>query len=340
MVRVVLPSILTAISSRSKNWRPKNDPQAPVHGASAWTERFVTEVADVKLPPFTLHRPSSTSAATELLHELGDDGVIYCGGTELLLVMKLGLSDFGHLVDIKRIPGLDSISVTGDILRIGAAATHRAIEMNQEIGERWPGLVMMTRQVANVRVRSVGTLGGNLAFADPASDPATFLLALDASIEIRGVDGVLRRVSVGDFHVSAYQTVLRSAELIEAILVPAPVDGTMVVHERIRFHERPAVTVTVAGTAKDGRVSDVRVSVGSVGPVPIRVAEAEAGLRDVESGSLELALKGAAEVTEAVVEPIGDLNGSVEYKRHLAGILVGRAAGRCLRQILDVSAGT
>lgn len=293
----------------------------------------------MKLPPFTLHRPSSTIAAIELLEEFGDDGVIYSGGTELLLVMKLGLADFDHLVDIKRIPGIDDIAVDGTELRIGAAATHRSIEISADVRSGWPSLAMMTRQVANARVRNVGTLGGNLAFGDPASDPATFLLALGASIEIRGAGGVLRRVPVSDFFVGAYQTALATAELIETIVVPALAAGTFVVHERIRFQERPAVTVTVAGTAKAGRAIDVKIAVGSVGSVPMRFAEAEASLIGVGRDSLESAVAEAVAAVEARVEPIDNLHGSVEYKRHLAGVLVGRAVVQCLGQALESSAG-
>jgi len=295
------------------------------------------EIDTVKLPPFTLHRPSSVSEATGLLRELRDDGVVYCGGTELLLVMKLGLSGFDHLIDIKRIPGLDAISVTGTTLRIGAAATHRSIEMNSEIQQRWPGLAEMTRQVANVRVRNVGTLGGNLAFADPASDPATFLLAHDATVEVRSGEGAIRRIPIGEFHVGAYQPALDDFELIEAILVPELDPGTTVIHERVRFHERPTVTVTVVGAARAGSVTDVRVAVGSVGPTAIRVPEMEEALDGVDASSLESRLADTAEIVAERVEPIDDLNGSVEYKRHLASVMAERATRRCLARAIEVS---
>lgn len=292
--------------------------------------------AFVKLPAFEMHQPSSTGAAVELLAELGDDAVIYSGGTELLLVMKLGLADFDHLVDIKRIPGLDAITVDGNVLKIGAAATHRSIETNRDVNEGWPSLAMMTRQVANVRVRNVGTLGGNLAFGDPASDPATFLLALDASIEVRGVGGSVRTVPVGELQVGAYQTSLQDAELIESIIVPPIAATTVIVHERVRFHERPAVTVSVVGHAEAGQVADVKISVGSVGPVPIRVGEAEAALHGADVSSLSSAASAAAAAVEAAVEPTDDMQGSVDYKRHLAGVLVGRAVERCLGEALEV----
>ena len=135
----------------------------------------------MKLPPFTLHRPDSVGQASRLLAELGDDGAAYCGGTELLLAMKLGLASYEHLVDLKRVHGLRGITAGGDGgVRIGAATTHHEIETSAALRARYPEMPAMISQVANLRVRSVGTLGGNLCFADPHSDPASFLMAVDA----------------------------------------------------------------------------------------------------------------------------------------------------------------
>ena len=134
----------------------------------------------MKLPPFTLHRPGSVGQASRLLAGLGDDGAAYCGGTELLLAMKLGLASYEHLVDLKRVDALRGITQTGDGVRIGAASTHREIETSATLHAAYPELCAMIAQVANVRVRSVGTLGGNLCFADPHSDPASFLIAAGA----------------------------------------------------------------------------------------------------------------------------------------------------------------
>ena len=238
-------------------------------------------VDGVKLPPFEMHQPTSTRAAIELLAELGDDAVIYSGGTELLLVMKLGLADFDHLVDIKRIPGLDAITVDNNVLRIGAAATHRSIETNQDIGMGWPSLGLMTRQVANVRVRNVGTLGGNLAFGDPASDPATFLMALEASIEVRSVDGLLRSVPVGEFHVGAYQTALADAELIESIVVPG-VDG----YFGVLYNHAPLLSTLGSGelkvTDKDGTTKHWQVEGGFVEVLRNRVSVLTTKIEEVE----------------------------------------------------------
>ena len=123
-----------------------------------------------------------------MLAELGEDAAVYAGGTELLLLMKLGLLRPKHLVDVKRIAGFTEIA-DGDRLTIGAAVTHRAIEQSALVRARCPLVGAVARHVANVRVRNVGTLGGNLSFADPHSDPATLLLTLDASVELRSPRG-------------------------------------------------------------------------------------------------------------------------------------------------------
>ena len=109
----------------------------------------------MRLSPFRLHRPTSLEHACELLRELGEDAQPYCGGTELLLVSKLGLTDFTDLVDLKGVPELVGIE-SDDGLRIGAATTHREIERSSVVREGWPALAAMERQVANIRVRNTG----------------------------------------------------------------------------------------------------------------------------------------------------------------------------------------
>ncbi|MGH7312560.1 MAG: FAD binding domain-containing protein, partial [Candidatus Rokuibacteriota bacterium] len=141
------------------------------------------------LRPFTLHRPRTAAEACELLARLGDDAAPYAGGTELLLLMKEGLLRPRHLVDVKRIVGFDTIGDDGARLVIGATVTHRALERSALVKTRCPVMAEVARHVANVRVRNVGTVGGNLAFADPHSDLATLFLALDASVELTSPRG-------------------------------------------------------------------------------------------------------------------------------------------------------
>src|SRR5205085_4769971 len=155
--------------------------------------------AGVTLPPFDLHRARSVDEARELLDRYGEGAAVICGGTELLLLLKLGFAVYGHLVDIRGIGELGGIRADDGAIVVGSTVTHREIERSPLVLERLPALAAMERRVANIRVRSVGTLGGNLCFSDPHSDPATFLLALEAEVDCRRGGAPARRLPLSEF---------------------------------------------------------------------------------------------------------------------------------------------
>jgi aerobic carbon-monoxide dehydrogenase medium subunit len=281
----------------------------------------------VTLPAFELHRPGSIAEAGELLERLGDQAVLYCGGTELLLVAKLGFTEFTALVDVKGIPELAGVSANGE-LRIGGAVTHREVERSQVVLRDWPALAQMERHVGNLRVRNTGTIGGNLCFADPHSDPATFLLAVGGEVTLQRGAGPERRLGIDDFVRGPYVTALEPGELLVSVHVPRIGDATRVVHRKISFRERPAITVAVRLDVGAGGVSDARVAVGSVGARPLRPPRAEQLLEGAEPASLDLAAIGDA-AAEAV-DPVADLNGSPDYKRQLVRVLVARTVAEAL----------
>jgi carbon-monoxide dehydrogenase medium subunit len=289
------------------------------------------------LPPFELHRPGSVEEASGLLEELGDDAVVYSGGTELLLVMKLGFADHPHLVDVKRIAELRRLEQTNGVLEVGAAVTHLTVERSQLVRERWPALASMERGVGNLRVRAMGSIGGNLCFADPHSDPATFLLAVGGSLVCRGAAGAPRELSLDDFVQGPYQTALRPGELLTAVRVPEPGPGAGIAHEKMSLHERPAVTVTCVVRVEGGEVVSARVAVGSVGIRPRRALDAEDALTGVPAATLDAAVAAAAEAAAESAEPVEDANGSVEYKRQLVRVLVTRCARRAVEQARGLS---
>jgi aerobic carbon-monoxide dehydrogenase medium subunit len=272
----------------------------------------------VTLPPFDLHSATTVEEAHELLLRHGDDAAVICGGSELLLLLKLGYASYGHLVDIRGVAELGGIRLDDGALVIGATTTHREIERSPLVLERLPALAAMERGVANIRVRNVGTLGGNLCFSDPHSDPATFLLALDAEAEWDG-----RRAPLADFLVGPYQTALEPGQLLHAVRVPLPPDGTAIVHRKLAFHERPAATVTCAVRLDDGTVAEVRIAVGSVGVAAVRAREAEAQLTGASAYDAA-ALAEAADLAARAAGAVDDANGSAEYKTQLVRVLVRR----------------
>ena len=283
----------------------------------------------MKLPPFTLHRPSSFAEAFATLEDFGDDAAVYSGGTELFLVMKLGLANYPQLIDLKRIPELQVLAEQNGRLAIGAAVTHRRLESSEVVHRLVPALAEMEHRVANIRVRTAGTLGGNLAFSDPHSDPATFLLAAGADLVCRRGDS-RRTIPIGDFVRGPYETALEPGELLTEIRIPTPEAGVGLAHKKFAIHERPAVTVSCLVRAEHGQVVEARIAVGSVAAVPSRLPEAEAALLGVELEADDLALAQVGVAAADASTPIADANGSVEYKRNLVRVFVGR----CCREAL------
>jgi len=281
-----------------------------------------------------IHRAGSVAEATGLLTELADDAVVYAGGTELLLLMKLGFATHGHLIDVKPIPELGRLEVADGWLRIGATVTHRAIERSPLVATGWPALRQMERALANVRVRNVGSLGGNLAFADPHSDPATFLLAADARIEV-GHDDDRRTLSIAELIRGPHETTLRPGEIIVGIEVPAVPTQAAMAHLRFAVHERPAVTVSCYVETDETRVAEARIAVGSVGLRPVRVPRGEAILVGQDVTHLDRDALDAAGVAAAeAADPVEDTNGSPDFKRDLVRVLVGR----CVRSAVERAA--
>lgn len=260
------------------------------------------------LPRFTIDQPSTLAEASDLLRRYGEDGRAYAGGTELLLAMKYAGLRYGHLVDLKTIPGLDGIVEGAEGLRIGALASHRSIERSPLVRERFPALAGLEAHVANPRVRAAGTLGGNLCFAEPHSDPATLLLCLNARLVTSQ-----RQLALADFLVGPYDIALEEGELLEAVLIPWLASGWRAHYRKVQFHERPMLGLALAAGG-----GQVRLAIGSASPTPRRCTAAEALL--AEGRVLD-----AAEAIADEADLIDDYEGSAAYKRHLIGVELARA---------------
>ncbi len=279
---------------------------------------------------FTIHQPKSVTEASQMLAEFGEEGRLYAGGTELLLAMKHDLLRYEHLVDAKTIPSLDKIELADSTVRIGALATHRSIENSSPVREKLPVMAEMERNVANVRVRATGTLGGNLCFAEPHSDPATLLLALEAQVRVQGTRGQ-RTLNVDEFISGPYETKLGPNELLIGIDVPVLSPTQRAAYLKFQIHERPTLGLALVLDLEDGGgvVKKARAVVGSVSPTPCRSEKADAML----TGSIDQVEKQLADAAQALADaadPVDDLEGSAEYKRHLIGVFLKRALSRAL----------
>ena len=277
----------------------------------------------MKLPQFELHRPNSVDGAAQLLTELGDDASAYSGGTELLLAMKLGLIKSRHLVDLKPLAELRGIELRPGGVWIGAGVTHREIESSPAIRAVLPPLAGMASQIANVRVRAIGTIGGNLCFADPNSDPATLLSALGARLRAR-VNGESVEFSPEEFIEGPYQTLLRPGDLLLGVWIPALPAGSAAVHLRMKIHERPSVTVAALVGVTRGEVVAARLAVGSVGPKVLQVELGEE-LRGLSGVGFSTRVRSLMALLAGSIPLLPERPESPEYQRHLVRLLGARA---------------
>jgi len=272
---------------------------------------------------FRLEEPESVAEAAELLGRFGESAKVYAGGTELLLAMKEGLVQYERLINVKKLTGLSDVTTADGTVVIGALCTHHQLENSPVLRDKLPALTKLEQNVANVRVRQVGTIGGNICFAEPHADPGTLLIALGAKM-IAEQSSSKREITAEDFFVDAYETALQADEVLTKIQVPIPAPNARSAYLKFGYLERPSVGVAVAFNLNGG-VSGVRIAVGCAGPAPRRVAEAEALL---EGKSKDEALRHVAEAGAAAgraAQAISDLHGSQEYKEHIVGVLLKRA---------------
>jgi carbon-monoxide dehydrogenase medium subunit len=282
---------------------------------------------------FRLEEPETVTEVSELLGRFGESAKVYAGGTELLLAMKEGLVQYERLINVKNVKGLNEVAPDNGAIRIGALCTHHQLETSPLVKQKLAALARLEQNVANVRVRQVGTLGGNLCFAEPHADPGVLLLALRASM-IAERTASKREIPAEAFFVDAYETCLEADEVLTQIRVPVPEGKSGVAYLKFGYLERPSVGVAVAlrvdGEGKS--IEDAKVAVGCAGPAPKRVAEAEELIKGRSVDEAETNLLKAGEIAARAAQAISDLHGSQEYKEHIVGVLLKRAFQNALSQ--------
>ena len=274
---------------------------------------------------FEYFAPGTVEEVLELLTRYGDEAKILAGGQSLIPMMKLRIASPKYLIDVNRIGALTGLRRSGDRLVMGALCRHAEVAESSIVREHLPIMADAANLTADVQVRNRGTVGGSLAHADPAGDWPAALLALDTDVTIAGRDG-LRTVPLNEFIVDAYTTQLGPIEMLTAISValPQPPCGGAYVKFEKRAGDFAVASVGVQLQLADGGgCRQVAISLGALGPAPMRARAAEVLLRG-RTASPDL-LSGAERLIQAQAQPFEDTRGSVEYKRHLAGVLFRRA---------------
>jgi aerobic carbon-monoxide dehydrogenase medium subunit len=286
---------------------------------------------------FDYLEPTTVAEACALLKQHAGEAKVFAGGSHLTILMKQGLYQPKALVNIKKIPELKGISYDEkDGLCIGALVTHREIETSALVREKCPVLCDAEREVANIRVRNMGTVGGNLASGEPLTDLSQIFISLDGKAKIVGPVGE-RIIPVEELFVDFYTTSLAEDEILTQVVLPPlpPRSGV----EYIRFSsssvvDKPSAGVAVRLTLDTGgeTVQTARIVLGCVGATPVRARKAE----DLLTGKKlmpELAEE-AGSIASQECTPTSDLRGSEQYKRAIVRTLVRRALGKAYDRAL------
>jgi carbon-monoxide dehydrogenase medium subunit len=282
---------------------------------------------------FEYAEPATLPEAIALMSLLEGAKSLFAGGTDLLVEIREQIRKPAHLIDLKKIAGLDHLHFdAGSGLRCGSLVTVRRLETSAVVRQHYRGLMCAARELGSIQVRNRATLGGNVCRASPSADTLPPLIADGASAVLQGADGQ-RTVALEDFFTGPGRTVLQSDEVLVEFLIPAPPPATgksYLKHGRRKAMELATVGVAVTLSLSEGRVSHARIVLGAVAPTPIRALRAEALLLGEKPGDAVIAAAAQAALEES--RPITDVRASADYRRRMVGVLTQRALVEAIKE--------
>ena len=273
---------------------------------------------------FEYSAPSTLDEALKMLNELGDEAKILAGGHSLIPMMKLRFAEPEHLIDINNVPGLSYIKEEGENLTIGAMTREVDLEESDIIAAKFPIFQDAAKLIADPQVRNWGTIGGNLAHGDAANDHPAIMIALDAEVEITGLNES-RWVSINEFFMGFYTTAVQEGEILTAIRIP-----NVSVKNGNSYHknERKVGDYATAGVAVNINLDDsgtctaAGIGLTNVNPTPLKAERSEQALIGTKLD--DAAIENAAQYASEDCNPSDDLRGSVDYKRRVVKVLTKR----------------
>jgi carbon-monoxide dehydrogenase medium subunit len=278
---------------------------------------------------FDYHRPATLDEALQLLSSLEEPKVL-AGGQSLIPLLKFRFAAPTNLVDLNRVAGLDLIAEDGGSLRVGAMARHNQIAASDVVAARYPTIAAAAPQIADPIVRNWGTVGGSLAHADPAGDWGAVMLAVGATVIARSSRGE-REIPIDQFFQDIFTTALAPDEILTEVRVPAPrarTGGTYLKLER-KVGDFATVAAAVDVSMDDGTISRAGIGLTAVGTKNIRPEEAEAAIAGSEPND-DLFDK-AGRLAAGATNPVADVRGSADYKRHMVEVFVRRGLTRAVQ---------
>jgi carbon-monoxide dehydrogenase medium subunit len=274
--------------------------------------------------------PETVEEAIDLLAEHGDAAKVIAGGQSLLILMRERLVDVDALIGLRAIAPLREIETNGSV-KIGAMVTHSTVERDERIAARWPLLQAAEAAVSTLQVRNRGTLCGNVAHAFPTADPPAALVASDGIVHLASRAGGEREVAAEDFFVGLMQTEAGPEELVTGVSLPAQPEGARTAYMKYAIRPLDFAIVSVAVrlvSGADGTIADARVALAGAHNHTLRATEAERVLVGERPSPELLARAGQAAARQA--EPLADVDGTVDYKRRVAGVFTARALAKAL----------
>lgn len=274
---------------------------------------------------FDFLEPTTVAEASRMMADLGDDCRAIAGGTALMLGMRQRMLTPTHLVSLAGIAPLRGIEFdAGKGLRIGALTRHADVANSPLVRQHYPVLASMASRVANPQVRNQGTIGGNLCYADPSTDPPGCLMALGAKVVLGSSRGE-RVLSIEEFLVDYYVTALAADEIVTEIRVPPLAEGTHGVYTRFlrtAAEHRPLASVAFVARHEGRLCREARIAVGASTPIPTRIERAEQFLegRTID----ERAVEEAADIVAEDIEPVSDARGNADFRREMVRVVARR----------------
>lgn len=274
---------------------------------------------------FEYHRPTDLASAIGILTEYGDEARVIAGGHSLIPMMKLRMADIGHLIDLQALTELKRIAVSGSAVSIGAMVTQADLISDEALYKVAPILREAALQIADPQVRYVGTVGGNVANGDPGNDMPGLMQCLDATFTLVGLGGS-RDVPAREFYHSAYMTERGDDEILTSISFTAQAGGYAYEKQKRKIGDYATAAAAVLLTKAAGKVATASIAMTNLSDTPIWSNDAAAAL--IGSECSPDAVMGAVAAMLGDIDPQQDNRGPIEFKRHVAGVILARAISR------------
>ena len=290
----------------------------------------------MSLSKFDYYAPETIDEACKLAAELGEGAMFLAGGTDLLIKMKRKHLEPKAVIDIKKISGLDEITFDSEKgLTIGPTATITTIENHPVIKEKYPAIAEAAHATANVQIRNMASISGNLCNAAPSAENAPVLMAMGAQVTLTSTAGT-RTVPLDQFFLGPAQTVVKQGELLTAINVPVPPKGSGAAYQHISARGKVDISAVGVGVMliMNGDIcEDARIFLGAVAPVPMMAVKAQDVLKGNKITEELLQTAGLEASKEAA--PITDMRATAEYRTLMVAVLTGRAIDESRRRAAE-----